>query len=647
MKKIILASSLILGLAAVLPFSSFRSGPTDAGARALAGVQQYFHSQLDEYTLVLARFNTQAEAYQKQELSLEALRTAHLDTRLAFKKVEFLLEYNDPSAVKKFLNGPPLPSLEPAVPEVRILDPHGLQVIDELLFASETIDETELNAQLTALVKASQQLISYQKNLKLQHRHILEATRLELVRIFTLGLTGFDTPGSLHVIPEAEAALGSLYFALQQYTPLLTERAPDLLTPLNQLFPAALAVLGAHPSFEEFDRLAFLREFINPMSDLVWQIQNRLGVETMQEVTAIPQSLSLGRAPLFSEGFFNPTYYRGFGSDPLMDKKMELGRLLFYDPILSANNERACASCHRPELAFTDGRPKSLAYDGEKSIQRNAPTLLNSVFTERFFYDLRESELERQIKHVVMDAHEFSTDFITIIEKLGKSHTYQDLFAQAYPTAGLGKYSISNALGAYVAELTSFNSPFDQYARGESPVLPEEVIRGFNLFMGKAACGTCHFAPTFSWLVPPYYQESESEVLGVPVLPDSSQIDPDLGRFNSGRPIDEAPFYQFSFKTTTVRNAALTAPYMHNGAFPDLTSVINFYNHGGGAGLGIELMYQTLAPDSLGLTHTEINAVVAFMNSLTDTSKVGTAPRQLPPFEAHPEWNKRPVGGSY
>ncbi|MEO0876503.1 MAG: cytochrome c peroxidase, partial [Bacteroidota bacterium] len=248
---------------------------------------------------------------------------------------------------------------------------------------------------------------------------------------------------------------------------------------------------------------------------------------------------------------------------------------------------------------------------------------------------------------VVLDANEFSTDFLKIAEKLEQSEEYEQRFLAAYPLAKISKYSISNALAAYLSTLTSFDSPFDQYIRGETAEIDPAVERGFNLFMGKAACGTCHFAPTFSGLVPPYFQESESEVLGVPVAPESDQIDPDQGRMASTRPRDEAPFYQHSFKTTTVRNIALTAPYMHNGAYPDLKSVLDFYNKGGGVGSGIDLPYQTLAPDPLNLTDQEIDDLIAFMESLTDTSKAGSPPTELPVFAGQPELNQRPIGGAY
>ena len=137
----------------------------------------------------------------------------------------------------------------------------------------------------------------------------------------------------------------------------------------------------------------------------------------------------------------------------------------------------------------------------------------------------------------------------------------------------------------------------------------------------KALCATCHFAPTFSGLIPPRYLESESEVLGVPLkfptrTGEPLTLDPDMGRFA----IHPAGPFKHSFKTPTLRNIALTAPYMHNGSMATLQDVMNFYNAGGGVGLGLKVSNQTLPSDSLGLTQAEMDDVVAFMNALTDTT---------------------------
>jgi cytochrome c peroxidase len=141
--------------------------------------------------------------------------------------------------------------------------------------------------------------------------------------------------------------------------------------------------------------------------------------------------------------------------------------------------------------------------------------------------------------------------------------------------------------------------------------------------MGKGACGTCHFVPLFNGVQPPELRFGEPEIIGVTETADFTRptLDPDPGRFLS----DPIVINRFAFKVSTLRNVALTAPYMHNGAFTTLEEVVDFYDRGGGAGLGLDVPGQTLPPDSLGLTATERAALVAFMRALTDTSVVRAA----------------------
>ncbi|MEM9143510.1 MAG: methylamine utilization protein, partial [Bacteroidota bacterium] len=161
-----------------------------------------------------------------------------------------------------------------------------------------------------------------------------------------------------------------------------------------------------------------------------------------------------------------------------------------------------------------------------------------------------------------------------------------------------------------------FDSKFDRNMQGLEESLTEEEIAGFNLFMGKAACATCHFPPTFNGTVPPHYAETEFENLGVTQTADFEHpvLDGDPGQYYPYEVEERRNF----FKTATVRNAELTAPYMHNGAYNTLEEVVNFYNVGGGAGMGLDVPYQTLPPDSLNLSERESKALIAFMGTLTD-----------------------------
>lgn len=627
----------------------------------LVKLQTQYLQELNHFQTSLEEYYQGVNQWSKNEMSIDQLRQLHLVVRKQYKKVEPLMAYYDPGGIKKSINGAPLPFVEPKVPEINVIEPVGLQTLDELIFSDQPHEEQEKIIQLVKKLNVSaQSLTAYQQKIKVTHRHVFEATRLELIRIFTLGVTGFDTPGSANALPEARVALEALNELMLPYQEMIRKKNPKLATAFYLNWNKAISFVEDQPDidFENFDRLTFLKKYINPLYKQVYEIQKILGIETIAETTSLPQSVNYNATNIFDNDFLNPGYFANIDlENPIAEKRAALGKLLFFDPVLSKNLERTCASCHQPDKAFTDGLPKSVAIQNattEKTsfIKRNSPTLINALYADHYFYDLREPSLERQIKHVVMDSLEFNTDFFVLTSRLNQSKTYQKLFKEAYadhPGYEISKWSISDALANYVATLTSFNSPFDQYVRNENTQLAEDVKNGFNLFMGKAACGTCHFAPTFSGVVPPMYQESESEVLGVPVTPDTinAVLDSDLGRFASAKPHDQAYFYVHSFKTTTVRNIEKTAPYMHNGVYNTLDEVIDFYNRGGGIGLGFDLPHQTLSDAPLDLSATEKKELIAFMNALTDNSLKIDIPETLPTFENNPEWNKRKVGGTY
>ncbi|WP_420459452.1 cytochrome-c peroxidase [Neolewinella sp.] len=598
----------------------------------LAEVQQQFRTDLDALLLTVAEY---AEAAAKGAPA-STLQTLHLRSRLHFKRCEYLLEYIEPETVKRYLNGAPLPKIEPSVPEVVVIEPVGLQVLDELAFA-DSLDYGALGEQTRQLYRTLTKVIPYMQGHRLQHRHVFEAAREEVIRLFTLGVTGFDTPGSVAALPEALTSLERLEAVYIGYSTHVARRDAVLDETIRTAFREGRALLrGA--DFDTFDRLAFLQLTADPLIAALPRAQALLEIESVADDERLARPVNQLASSLFAADFLNAEYYDRLSDSPYEAERRALGESLFFDPVLSEDLRLSCANCHRPELAFTDGKPLS--------VRRNAPTLVNSVYAARYFYDLREEFLERQARHVVMDVHEFATDFGSIEARLRQSDTYRLLFDSAYadqPRYALSAWSVSDALAHYVSSLRGLDSAFDRYARGETAALEPAVRRGFNLFMGKAACGSCHFAPTFSGLVPPFYQENESEVLGVPaaVRWEGATVDPDPGRIASGRPEDEAYFHAFAFKTPTVRNVAVTAPYMHNGVYSTLAEVLDFYNRGGGKGIGVYLEHQTLPFDSLGLTAPEMADIVTFMESLTDYKQLDRRPAELPRFEQRVEWNGR------
>lgn len=622
MKKKFVVISAILLVLAVFQFS-FKVNTSIEEVRNIALTNAV--KMLQE----VEKLDQAAQDFNDDKIDIEDFRTQVFETRKAFKQNEFLLEYFYPITVKGQINGAPLPHLDPYFPRPVIHDPNGLQTIDELAFSDEYAEGKE------ELMKLCHELnIHYSnlhrdfKNHPFLDREVFEAARFEIIRIFTLGVSGFDTPGSLNGIEESKPALEALKACFQNYTLELDKENKKVGKHLMALFDDAIEAVSANQDFNEFDRLAFLKESIDPIFATILDLQLALNIETIYETTSLKQSTNYFARSIFDEDFLNPYYYTHFGKNSDNRELKLLGETLFYDSRLSADGRGSCASCHHPDKAFTDGQPKSKALSGDGELLRNAPTLLNAAYAKRFFLDMRALKLEDQVEHVVINPKEFHTSFPTMFSTLEKDSTYQAMFNKSFPEfAGkqvINKTTVSQALASYMISLKSFNSPFDKYVRGESDEIDPSVKRGFNLFMGKAACGTCHFAPTFAGLAPPLYQDSESEVLGVLKDPKAEvpEIDEDQGRGVNKNPMEKVWFYEKSFKTVTVRNVELTAPYFHNGAYETLEEVLEFYNHGGAQGLGLDLPTQTLAGDSLKLTEPEKQDIISFLKSLTDNQAV-------------------------
>lgn len=625
------------------------SGYRNTAITPSGNIRKYYKQRIDLFKQALVA--TQHIAESLDEKKIPELREQYLKLRAAFKSCEYLLEILEPVMVKEYINGAPLPKLERKSFGLNILEPRGLQVLDELIFGEEVLPSSnEITSQLTGLISI---MNNYPEDTKIYDRQVLEGMRLELIRIFTLGLTGFDVPASGNAIPDAITAVETMQQDFLLYTETDKIKNGKTGKKVNDMFVSLIQYLKANNDFDRLDRLTVLTRYINPLYAFIYDVQKAAGIEHSTETVALNllPPVNLHSRNVFDKNFLDPLKYTGLPPSLYSDSLVLLGRLLFFDPILSATNDRSCASCHQPEKGFADGLPMSVATGHSGTVSRNSPTLLNAVFSERFFHDMRADALEDQLEHVITSDKEFNTTVFELCKKLSESSSYKKLFADCFPSYAenpVNKHTVAYAISAYVSSLISMNSPVDKYVRGESKKLPEHVKRGFNLFMGKAACGTCHFAPVFNGTVPPLYQESESEVLGVPQNPNSKQLvlDSDPGRA-AAKLKESAPFYMHSFKTPTVRNIALTAPYMHNGSYQNLEKVIDFYNKGGGTGLGLQVAYQTLSADSIGLTDSEQKDLIAFMQALTDTTGLTRSPATLPMFEHHPEWNNRKIGGVY
>lgn len=532
------------------------------------------------------------------------------DSRIAYKKVEYLVEYYYPH-LSKIINGPALPYAD-GENSLSVIAPQGFQLLEEKIFTDG--QPVHWREALSLTRKLRLQFVRLQQQTDpygFMDAYIFEAIRFEIYRIIALGISGYDSPVALKSMSEAAAALQGLQQALALYQPVLADKSLYQQT-MSRLMAAAI-YLSQHPDFSSFDRLHFITAYANPISTTILQWQHTLSLELPAE-----RKILLPGAPhLFATTYFQPNGYSPNNeSDPTAEKKI-LGEQLFYDPRLSGNLQRSCASCHQPDKAFTDGLAKSPSLDGNSTVSRNTPTLMNVAFQSKLFYDSRANFLESQVFEVVHNKVEMGGSLSKAADIFRKDSSYRKLFAMAFPgDANISVEMITNAIASYLRSLNSLQSRFDQYMNGDPASLSATEKKGFNIFMGKGKCGTCHFAPLFNGVAPPYFAEPESEVLGVPADNRTpARLDSDPGKYL----LYPISIFRYAFKTPTVRNSELTAPYMHNGVFSNLEQVIDFYDKGGGAGLGIGPAHQTLPRGKLQLTAVEKKALIAFIRSLTDT----------------------------
>ncbi|MBS1788080.1 MAG: right-handed parallel beta-helix repeat-containing protein [Acidobacteria bacterium] len=317
--------------------------------------------------------------------------------------------------------------------------------------------------------------------------------------------------------------------------------------------------------------------------------------------------------------------------NPTTKEKSELGRLLFFDPILSGDNTLSCATCHHPDLGFSDGRFTSMGVGGQgtgldrksgKVLRRNAPTIWNAAYNFKLFWDGRAKDLEDQARSPITAADEMNQKPEELVEELKKIPEYVTSFDKAFAGSSGSAVTfenVTNAVAAFERTLISNNSPFDRYAAGDMTALTAEQRRGLTLFRSlKTRCFECHGFPTFA--------NPDFKVIGVPPMLGQYAQPDDLGRaeIEGGEP------YNHAFKVPTLRNIALTAPYMHNGRFLTLEDVVNFYASGGGHGNGMDLKNIDDKVRRFPITSEERNDLIAFLHALTDESNLPEFPEKVP-----------------
>ncbi|GAA4801258.1 cytochrome c peroxidase [Olivibacter ginsenosidimutans] len=562
-------------------------------------------SQVEHFTaLVEHQFIPAVQGAANQD----ELQKLFLELRFNYKSMEWAVEYFTGST-SRFVNGPPVEEI--SLTGLYVFQPEGLQVMEDLLFP--TYDKQNRQALLhysQLLLEKCDAYRAYFANIPIADWQVLDAAKQEVFRILTLGITGFDNPLTLRSMEESAICLERLNLVLKPY---MEEAKTDS---LRNLISSGAQYLRKHPDFNSFDRAYFIRNYGNPMTASLTDLAEKLSIRFIQYNRLLRQDART----LFDKRAFDVNAYTPGVGYRVTEKRKELGKKLFFDPVLSDGHGRSCASCHQPDKAFTDGLVKNTILDHPKPLLRNTPTLLNAALQPMQFYDLRALSLEDQVSDVVHNNDEMHGSLRKAAQILWLDTTYRRSFTVAYPKKqrkSIDTLEIVNAISSYIRGLSELNSRFDQYMRGNTHAMQPQEIEGFNLFMGKAKCATCHFMPLFNGAVPPKFYTMDAEVIGVPQTADAKVIDPDLGRYKI------MPFesLRHAFKTVTVRNVSKTAPYMHNGIFKTLDEVIDFYNNGGGEGMGITVANQTLSPDSLHLTKEEINQLKAFMNSLDNNGQ--------------------------
>ncbi|HET7204769.1 MAG TPA: cytochrome c peroxidase [Steroidobacteraceae bacterium] len=304
--------------------------------------------------------------------------------------------------------------------------------------------------------------------------------------------------------------------------------------------------------------------------------------------------------------------------DGFTPAEIDLGRYLFFDPILSGDHTMSCASCHRPDKGLADGRPRSIGIAG-RDAGRAAPTLWNVAFLERLFWDARAESLEAQATGPLFSPVEMGNEPGRLLASLNGNATYRRLFRQAFParTGAIDVDQVGRALAAFESTLVSFNSRYDRYAHGYATALDEREIEGLNVFRSFVArCSECH--------TPPLFTNGEVAVIGAP--------EPRGRAFDVGaEKTFDAPKLRGGFKVPTLRNVARTAPYMHSGVFGTLRETVEFYNKGrGNAVPEDQALYLHWHISSPNLTEREVERLVDFLQTLTDETFLPQVPARVP-----------------
>lgn len=630
------------------------------GMATMASIIFSFKKSNPPSTYISLYYNNLQEFKKQEALLVQLIEKADLtqnkqtihaqiaQSRKALKALDFWLRYLEPTQYKG-INGPLPVEWETEVFE-KFEKPYKREgaglTLASLYLDESSIDKTELLRLIHTAQQATQVYLNDSVTTHLQsHHHFYLCNRLFLLNLAAIYTTGFECPNTDLVVPELETMLHDV----NRIYAAFNESFPEHALPLTYLqqYDQTISFVHQQPTdYSQFDHFNFIKNFINPLF-----IQNQELIRKHRVVSKSNVDYSLNKR---STSIFDKSLYSGQNTKGVFHRIKDsatlaeidrVGKLLFYDPILSGNNQRSCASCHKPTEYFTDTNSRtSLQFDFKGNLARNTPSLINVGFNHLIMMDGQHISLQHQTKGVIFNSIEMGSNEKEVLEKVLSCKEYRNTFKKLVKLTPqepeINIEHISSALTHYYSKFSQYYAPFDDAMDRGAP-LNVSAQRGFNLFMSKAQCATCHFVPNFNGVKPPYVG-SEFEVLGVPSDASYASLSPDLGRYK----VNPAVETKNAFRTGSVRNAAFTKPYMHNGSLKDLDALIDFYDGGGGAGRGLVVDNQTLSSDPLHLSNAEKDDLKAFIISLNEKIKFETPPPQLPSSK-HKHFNARKVGGIY
>jgi len=601
-----------------------------------------FHKQL----AVLSSAIRNADLGNKQNKNL--VKAQIENCRLKMKGLDFWFRYLEPNVYRK-INGPLPVEWENEVFEK--FEPPYRREGAGLSLAEQYLEEKNVSKDsLASLIESSIDALntfradSITSQLNSYH-HFFLSNRLFLLNLAAVYTTGFECPDTSHIIPELRNMVKDVKDIYNTFDETFTS------TPLSRdylaLYDQTLSFVNSQPvNFSSFDHFRWIKEYVNPLFRM-----NQQFIRAYSVVTKNYNDYTLNNDcnSIFDKSLYSPQNSKGIFSlvedEKVLGEVKQMGRLLFYDPILSANNERSCASCHKPTEYFTDTTlATAFQFNHQDHLPRNTPSLVNVGFNHLIMLDGKHISLQDQAKDVMHNSAEMNGNGQDLVKKVLSCREYKDAFKKFLRyTPEEKEVTLSHIVSAitfYYTDFSNYAAPFDDAMNNKQPV-SAGAKKGFNLFMSKAQCGTCHFLPLFNGVKPPYIG-SEFEVIGVPEDSLYNKLSEDKGRYN----VNPAAETLHAFRTGTIRNAAFTKPYMHNGVFQTLDQVIELYDAGGGAGKKLAVNNQTLSPDSLKLSKEEKAELITFIQSLNEKIIFEQPPSKLP-SSTNKELNKRKVGGEY